>query len=135
MKVRDRVQLENPSIDHTDLLLKLAAMWALLSPSEKLSYCDGISPAVSLEPLSNNSVLVDAVNCASRHIIEMDQPTDPTGYLTWLGAHVVNKYVEAHSSLPEELEDKFADLTFLQAHTSPEIAELSQTVRTIVGTA
>jgi hypothetical protein len=43
------------------------------------------------------------VNAACK-IALLEQPVDPTGFLAWLGARVVNEYVTAHGELVRQLE-------------------------------
>ena len=125
-KTRDQVLLENPTLTRVELIQKLAAMWACLPPASKATFSDDVSSSTPRfdfafdEPLRSADPVApaeEAVVCASSVIVQLDAPTDPQGYLAWVGAHVVNHYVMSHGDLPNDLSERLARGDFVTAPT------------------
>jgi hypothetical protein len=109
------VERENPGISAIDVIQKLAGRWAVLSPSDKVafqeqslsvyrSYHTGTTFAfedgLAVRGDPTNDAFVEAMVDAAGQIAILDQPADPSAYLSWLGARVIDKYYTAHGALP-----------------------------------
>lgn len=140
-RTKDQVILENPTLTMVEVIQKLAAMWACLPATTKATFSDDLNPSGRFdftfdEPLRSADPpcpAEEAVVCASSMIAQLDPPTDPQGYLAWVGAHVVNQYFAVHGDLPRELTERLLRLEFVTAPAVKESGDfgLSEVMRSL----
>lgn len=136
MKNKQLIMLEYPSLTQLEVTQKLAAQWACLPLAEKLIYGDdGVVSNTStrgfdfpFEELQNPAEAEEAVICAASMIQQMEQPVDPTGYIMWLGSHVITQYVQAHGELPPDLAQKLAKGHFVAPIATKETTDSNHTL-------
>jgi hypothetical protein len=116
LRNKERFEQENPGCSKIEILQMLSATWAFLSPDEKATYMDDGMPGFGkfggfggfgcdeapVTAIDSRAISEAVVNAASR-ISALEQPVDPSGFLSWLGARVVNEHFAAHGELPGEL--------------------------------
>lgn len=141
-KTQDQVLMENPTLTRVEVIQKLAAMWASLSPSARATFSEDVHQATNrfdftfedpLRAVDAPSPAEEAVVCASSMISQMEPPSDPQGYLMWVGAHVVNQYFAAHGDIPHELTERLAKGEFVTLPTVKESGDfgLSEVMRSL----
>lgn len=131
MKNKQLLMLEYPTLTQIEVTQKLAAQWACLPLAEKMIYGDdGVASNTSnrfdfgFEDIQQPGDAEEAVICAATMIQQMEQPVDPTGYIMWLGSHVISQYVGAHGTLPHELTQKLSKGDFVAPIATKETIDL-----------
>jgi hypothetical protein len=146
LRNKEHIEQENPGCSKIEILQKLSAAWAFLSPDEKAAYMDDGMPAFGkfsgfggfgyddgpVAGIDSQSISEAVVNAASK-IAALEQPADPPGFLSWLGARVVNEHVAAHGQLPAELLQQLEKGEFGCLPSSKELSVFVQHLRCSLG--